>query len=167
MSSSIDSNYLVMNTNQRQESASVCSTRFVEGSIVILYRWQSPEWSRFFFSNGQRPKRVRQTERERERAEEKLNTFIHICREWERELLRNHPRRMIDSRVFTTYILHKIVHIYNSQNEASTDTWVEWVSERRWTTYSKLQLEPLIVCMIVWRQYIHVHRWEMAMNSSR
>jgi hypothetical protein len=27
----------------------------------------------------------------------------------EEELLRNHPRRMIDSRVFTTYILHNIV----------------------------------------------------------
>ncbi len=38
----------------------------------------------------------------RGREVEHIHTYIY--RERERELLRNHPRRMIDSRVFTTYI---------------------------------------------------------------
>jgi len=108
MSSSIDSNHLVLNTNHRKQGASLCSTRFVEGFILILYRWQSPEWSQFFFS-GQRPKR--EEERERESAHGREVEYIHtyMSRVREEELLRNHPRRMIDSRVFTTYILHNIV----------------------------------------------------------
>jgi len=129
MSSSIDSNYLVMNTNHRKQSASVCSTRFVEGFILIFYRCQSPEWSHFFFSNGQRPKWEKKKERESGREVEHIHTYMSRVRE--KELLRNHPHRMIDSRVFTTYILHKIVHIYNSRDEASTDIRVEWISERR------------------------------------
>jgi hypothetical protein len=60
---------------------------------------------------------VRQTEREREREGGREVEHIHtyMSNERERELLRNHPRRMIDSRVFTTYILHKLVHIQRTR----------------------------------------------------
>ncbi len=76
----------------------VLSSSFIDGS--------HPNEAIFFFS-GQRPKRDEERDRESGREVEHIHTYMPRVRE--EELLRNHPRRMIDSRVFTTYILHNIV----------------------------------------------------------
>jgi hypothetical protein len=143
-----------MNTNHKRQSASVCSTRFAEGFIIIFYRWQSPEWNHFFSPAGN-------DLNARGREVEHIHTYINIGRERERTIKKSSSSNDWFACVYYIYILHNIIHIQLMRWGFTTDIWVEWISEEKIDEV----LENATRTRYCRNDYLKaIYRWEIDMN---